>query len=115
MPDPKAPKQYTPEYCDSMVYATHKAMQDAVEAINLATDGQDRFTRQAIEHINEALMDGTKSFLENRAEHQEIKKSVGGIRTLIYTGAISALILYVSSQWAILQYIVKHLGSINAG
>lgn len=115
MPDPKAPRQYTPEYCDSMVCSTQKALKNAVEATNLATEGQDRFTRQAIEHINEALAGGAQNFLENKNEHKEIEKSIRGIRTLIYTGAISALVLYGSSQWALLQYIIKYIRGINAG
>ena len=114
--DPNAPKAYSKEYCDLVVKSHQEGLTLAIKALNDSTKGQARFTENALNNIIKTMQRFEDSDKLNEQQHSEIKMEfsdkLASLRVWILTGAVSVLLIYGISQWAILNYHEQGRGRI---
>ncbi len=71
MPEFRTPKEYSPEFCGSVIANMQKTLESAINALTLVNNSQKELTFQTIEHLNDSFEDikAKVAALEKNQEH----------------------------------------------
>ena len=121
----QAPKEYTPEYCNSVVIALKEAIEHVKEASQKATEGQGNYIQQSLDHVSESLEEGDRQFAIMRAEIDTLKKQIADVelelddettnrrlndnsgRNHTYKTIGGATLLVLGALWAIIEWVTR--------
>jgi signal transduction histidine kinase len=127
MPNIIAPKEYSPEFCASVITSMQSSLKAAIEALSLTSSGQKELTKQAIKHIEDSFVEikeSVKSLEANSAfdtektkpiysEIKKLERALNRFKISFYAGGITALVFllgYAFTIFQMLQSAIKNIG-----